>query len=318
MSQTLNLNTIVLEQIDFNDASFSISPERVVPDDTLMRSVARYGILHPPVVREKEPGVYAIVAGRKRLLALKAGDTGKTCACLVVSRQVPEAEVFHVLLAETRLTRELTAAEKAILLRKTAEIADESQLIKEFLPCLNLAPHSFALQQTLKLLDLEEPIFCAMHHGQISETVGHELVSLPPPDRMALFRTMTSLRLSFSNQKKLLYMCRELASRDNTSIAALLDTGEVHEILQHPEANPPQKTKNLMHWLHRKHMPRSTRAAAEFSRFVADLQLPPHVTVTHTPSFEDDTITLSISFPDRKSLQNTWKQIKHAKHDSGN
>jgi hypothetical protein len=92
----------------------------------------------------------------------------------------------------------------------------------------------------------------------------------------------------------------------------------VQSILQHQDANPPQKTKNLMLWLYRRHMPRAQQAEEEFNRFISALQLPQNVSVGHTPFFEDDAMTLAITFPNRKSLQEAWKKIRHATDSTDN
>lgn len=319
MLPVLNLQNIALPQIDFGDFSYCLSPERdAVPDKTLRMSIERCGILHPPLVRELTPGCYTVVTGRQRLLALRTLHADSTCPCLVISRLVPKVDVFSLLLEEIQLRRELTAVEKALFLQKFSAIADERPMIREFLPRLGLAPNSFSVTQTLKLLALEDPILHSLHHGEIHETVAQDLLVLAPQDRMALWELITSLHLSVNYQKKLLTMCRELASRDNTDIAALLDNAAVREILQHREANPPQKTKNLMLWLSRRHMPRSTQAEEEFGRFMAAMQLPKNVSVAHTPFFEDDAMTLSITFPNKKSLQQAWGKIRHATHNDTN
>ena len=319
MDPILNAKNISLSQIDFEAFDYSLSPELdAAPPEALYESIARHGILHPPLVRELDSGLYTVVAGRKRLLVLRSLHTERTCICLVISRRVPEVDVFSLLLEESQLTRQLSTVEKAIFLQKITAIADERQIISKFLPLLGLAPHSSSLKQSLKLMDLEEPVLRSLHHGQISETVAHDLLSMAARDRMTLAAIIVALRLSFSNQKKLLNMCRELASRSNTSIGALLDDNEVHDILQHPDANPPQKTKNLMLWLSRRHMPRSGQAKEEFSRFIAAMHLPRNVSVEHTPFFEDDSMTLSITFPNRESLQHAWEKMRYATDNNEN
>jgi beta-mannanase len=73
-----------------------------------------------------------------------------------------------------------------------------------------------------------------------------------------------------------------------------------------------------MNWLSRKYMPRSSQAEDEFKRFIASMQLPRNVSVDHTPFFEDDSVTLSISFSNTKSVQNAWKKIKNAIRNKNN
>ena len=319
MNLVLTFKDISLAHIDFEDFSYSISPDRdITPDDTLNTSIGRYGILHPPLVRKNNSGLYTIITGRKRLLTFRSLHTENMCSCLVIPDQIPEIDVFHVLLEEIQLSRQLTMVEKAIFLQKATAITDEIHIIQEFLPRLGLAPKSFSIQQALTLFDLEDQILHGIHHGQIHESVAHDLMALSAQDRMALFEIITSLRLSGSYQKKLLSICRDLASRGNTSIAVLLNNEEVHDILHHQEANPPQKTKNLMSWLSRKHMPRYRQAAEEFRRLITAMQLPQNVSIAHTPFFEDDSMTLSITYPNRNSLQHAWEKIRHATHNNDN
>jgi hypothetical protein len=240
------------------------------------------------------------------------------CSCLVIPARIPEINVFHILLEEVQLTRQLTTAEKAIFLQKITGILDEPQIVNEFLPRLGLATNPFAIKQTLKLLDLEYPILRGIHYGYVNESVAREFISLRAQDRTILFEIIISLRLSSNYQKKMLNICRELASRENIKIATLLHNDEVQGILHHKDANPPQKTKKLMTWLSGKYMPRSRQAEKEFKHFTTAMQLPPNVSVEHTPFFEDDSMTLSITFTNRISLQHAWKKIKHAIHSSDN
>jgi len=319
MPLILTIQNITLSQVDFDDFSYSISPMHEIEiDEALRGSITRYGILHPPIIRKNNSGLYSIVAGRKRLYVLRSLQKKGTCCCLTLSHQAPEIEVFRILLAEVQLDRQLTIIEKAIFLQKITPLADERQVAKEFMPRLSLAPDTFTIKQTIKLLKLEDPIIFGMHQGFVNETIAHDFVSLSVRDRATLFEIIASLRPSFSNQKKLVNICRELAGRENTSIAALLDNHEVYAILHHQDANPPQKTKSLMTWLSCKHKPRTLQAKEEFSRFISAIRLPENVSVAHTPFFEDDAVTLSITFRNRESLQKTWEKIKHATRDNDN
>jgi len=314
----LTLKNITLLQIDFNNLSYSIHPKPDSDvDESLKRSIARYGILHPPILRETTSGSYVIVTGRKRLNVLHSLNI-KGTGCLVIPIEFPEIELFHILLEEVQLIRQLTITEKAIFLQKLAPIAGKQQIIKEFMPRLGLAPNPLTRKQILKLLDLENPILLGLYRGEVTEAVAPALVSFSVEDRSILFDIITSLKLSFSNQKKLVHICRELTDREKVSVAELLDNSEVQAILHHQDTNPPQKTKKLMIWLSERYKPRFTAAEEDFNHFITAIRLPKNVSVTHTPFFEDDTVTLAITFRNRKSLQNTWEKIKHATSDTDN
>jgi ParB family chromosome partitioning protein len=317
----MNLNAcpraLQISLIDFTDFSYAISPERdIILDETFIKSIAKHGILHPPIIRKTDSGSHVIVTGRKRLLAFRSlFPAARTCCFLVIPPKVPEIDVYSVLLEDIRIARQLTPVEKALLLKKISALADVEHIVSEFLPRMDLSPDPFHIRQSLKLLALEEPIIHAIHRGMVHETVARDITSLSSTDRMALFHLITSLRLSISYQKKLVTICRDIAGREGISIAEVLENPEAVSILNHPGTNPPQKTKNLMTWLTRKHAPRSSQAEAEFTGFVAEMQLPGKATIQHTPSFEDEAVTLSISFSNRKSLQETWEKIKNALYE---
>jgi ParB-like chromosome segregation protein Spo0J len=310
MTAPLACKKIPLASIDFGDQSYAITPGADPDfDDNLALSIAGFGILHPPLVKETSSGSYRIVAGRKRLLAARSLQKENSCCCLVVPRHTSEVETFSLLLEETGVNRPLTLAEKAIFLQKTAPHTDKEFMVREFLPRLGIAPRHFAMQQTLRICNLEKKILRALHQGMLSEKSGWEFLQLQARDRLALFEIINGLRLGGSYQKKLLAMAKDLAGRSGTSIADLLACESVAAILHHLEANPPQKTKMLMHWLRRQHMERYSRAGDEFNRFAGAMQLPPNVSLTPAPAFEDESLTLSIIFPNRKSLQHAWKKV---------
>ena len=314
MNQHICPKSLDTSLIDFDDFSYSISPDReIILEDSVAKSIAMYGILHPPLIVQKtNTKSYVIVAGRKRLFACRTFfPDEKSCCCMIIPAQMPELDIFSILLEEILTSRKLTPIEKAIFLQKISPLADKKHIAKKFLPRLNLPPDPFYIKQSVMLLDLEEPIIHAIHQGLITEKITGEIASLSAEDRLAVFHIISSLHPSASNQKKLIDICRELASRENSTIAAILENKDARDILNHQEANPPQKTKNLMNWLSRKHMPRSSSAADEFKRFAASMHLPENVSLTHTPFFEDDSVTLSINFSNRKPVQNVWKKIKN-------
>ena len=320
MNQQICPKSLDTSLIDFADFSYSISPDReIVLDKSFTKSITRYGILHPPLVKEREPDSYVIVTGRKRLFAFRTlFPEEKMCICRITPAQMPEINIFSILLEEVLTNRQLTPIEKAIFLQKISPLIDEKFIAKEFLPRIGLPPDPFYFRQSVTLLKLEEPLIRAIHQGNINEIVAQDIVSLAAKDRLAVYHIMSYLQFSVSNQKKLLNICRELASREDTTIAAILKDTGVQEILNHKDANPPQKTKNLMSWLSRKYMPRNSQAEDEFKRFAASMRLPQNVSVDHTPYFEDDSVTLSITFSNREAVQNAWKTIKDTIRDQDN
>ncbi|MCK9295895.1 MAG: hypothetical protein M0P70_12505 [Desulfobulbaceae bacterium] len=308
----MHISRVSISHIDFSDDSFSLVPPflpSLVPA-ALVESVRRCGILHPPVVREKSASSFTIVTGKKRLLAAIEIFGGASCDCLKLTEKTDGIDVLAICLEDALLSRPLTPVERAVFFHKALALIDEQELAARFLPLMGLSPSVYHIQRDLRLLDLEEPLVLALHQGILDDKVAYELGKLSFSDRLALFEVINTLHLSLGNQKKLAITCRELAARNNTTISALLHKREVDDIINHGEANSPQKTANLMKWLSGERFPRLSQAEKEFQHFIAGLALPDQARVEHSPSFEKDELIFTLSCANRQEFLAIWQKIK--------
>lgn len=309
MPPALRSSLVNFQNIDFQDTSNSLTPEGAHPPSAdLLLSIARTGILHPPILREQGRARLQIIAGRRRLLAAQATLQSASAICLVLPGENTATDTLAISLEETILRGNITVVEQAIFFHKILDHMNEEEACR-FLPALGLEPHPHHIRKLLKLLQLEEHLLLALHEGFLQEGVAQELLRLSFTDRMTLFEFMELLRLSASNQRKLTSVCRELAGRANTPIMALLGRAEVREILNVANSNVPQKTMKLMQWLTSQRFPRLSEAEQEFRTFSASLGLPANVSLGHALSFEQDTLDLAISFKNRAELCRIWPRI---------
>jgi ParB family chromosome partitioning protein len=308
------LKSLNISLIDFNDFSYALSPDREInPEKSLVESIAENGIIHPPAVKKTTAGTYVIVSGRKRLHAFRSiFPEEQSCFCIIFSETAPEIDVCSYLLEEIIIRRQLTPVEKGIFLRKVSSLIDEKSITDKFLSRLGMPRDPMQITHGQMLLDLDAPLVRALHRGNLHESVAQDLLALSSDDRLAIYGVISALKLGVNYQKKLIMICRELAGREQKPIGSLLAEDDVREILNHREANSPQKAKNLMNLLRRKYKPRSSQAEEEFNHFVSSLQLPENISVTHTPSFEDDLLTLAITVSDKKLLLKILSKIEDA------
>lgn len=309
MPLQLRATRLPLDQIDLDDDTFALTiPGTEENDPSLEASIARTDILHPPIVQEKGNSSYRVVAGRKRLRAVSASRTA--CDCLVLAANTGPANTLAVALEETCISRQPTALEKAIFLKKALQWLEEEEVAKRFLPLLGAKGEVYQLKRFLKILELEEPLLLAVHNGSLDDGVARDLGDVPFGDRMALFDLIDLLKLSVSNQKKLVSGCREMAKRHDTTIINVLDDQQLRAILAHEASNPPQKAGQLMAWLTSIRSPRLQEAEKEFRAFRGKLDLPKQVDLHHTQSFEKDTMTLEIEFANGEQLQKQWPALR--------
>lgn len=311
MAEDRQIKRIRFSQIDFADTTYSLAPFAGEQENPGLReSIARAGLLHPPIIKENYTPAFQIIAGRTRLHMLRDTFAARECPCIILPRDIDKISLYTILLEETLLFRPLSPLEKAVFFTNILQTIDIKQAADRFLPRFGLAPNPYHIKRLLSLLDLEEPLLDKVHTGMLSEKTALELTLLSFRDRMAIFETINQLQLSVGKQQQLLLACKELSGRTHTAIADILSCPEVNEILNHPRANPPQKSTQLMTWLTRQRFPRLSAAEQKFKTLTESLGLPSGAVLSHSLSFEKDAVTLSLRFSNETDFLKTWQKIK--------
>lgn len=300
---------IPIKEINFDDDTFLLIPpgQQTIPAD-LEQSIKRTGILHPPIVREITEKSFQIISGKKRLLIMQKSGV-ISCDCLMMPTSASTLDGLAIALEEIIISRKINPLERALFFQKVLKEIEINEAAKRFLPLLGFSAQPGLIQRCIALLNLEDPLVAALYRDDLDEKVALELGKLYFGDRMALFEVITFLQLSVGNQKKLTISCRELSIRGNTSIRQVLSDPEAEAILNHPEANRPQKARNLMAWINRQRFPRLTEAEKEFRHLCGGLHLPKEISLSHSPSFEKDELTLSITIQNQAALKKLYPKL---------
>jgi ParB-like chromosome segregation protein Spo0J len=303
---------ILPSRIDLDDLAFCLAPVgREKISAQLRDSVARCGLIPPPLLTSRDDGKFTVVAGHARLRAFQLIPGAKLGGCLVLPATTPPAILLTLALQDILLRRPATLLEKAICWQKAVDCMGKERAAREFGPQLELT-RQLTPARLEKIATLDPKMQEALQAGRLEPKTLFKLMDLDRPDGDILFATIEHLRPSSSNQRKLIEHCLELHHRRKQRIAALLAEPECLAIINHPEANPPQKTAMLMSWLTGQCFPRLTEAEKEFRSFVGKLQLPKWATIEHTPSFEQDSLKLTIDFTDQARLAEKWPTIRQA------
>jgi ParB family chromosome partitioning protein len=304
---------IPLDQIDPADLTFHLAPgENEEISARLRASISRCGIIHPPILKAKGSDTgFTIVTGRKWIMAIRQILDADYCGCLLMPADTPAQDLLAMALQEILLTRPATPIEKAICWQKWAALLGHDRALAEYGPLLELSGQ-LTPARLGKILSLGHETQKALHNGALELKICLKLLDMKQPDREALFGIIAQLRLSSSNQRKLVDLCRELAKRRALSIAAVLAEPEFLEIINQPDANPPQQTVMLMNRLAGLCYPRLTEAKQDFQGFVNKLALPKGVAIEHATSFEKDSLKMTIEFTERNQLAERWPAIRQA------
>ncbi|MFH0780791.1 MAG: hypothetical protein V2B20_02420 [Pseudomonadota bacterium] len=256
------------------------------------------GILHKPILLAREGNSFDILCGFKRLLfALSITHQIECVECLVFAKDIEAKIILDTLLTEQSLSKPLSLAEKARFVEICSRFLSHRDIVSVYLERLQLRKQISTIGELENILRQDPMIIAEIHNGRLQEKMVAEILRLPAnSDRIAIVRFFRALALGDSKQKRFFGFIRDLAFRQNSPLAEYLTSPPVSEILTHPVLNVPQKIQHLNIYLQQQLCPMYAKAEEDFACQVRDLQLPPQCTISHSPSFEKDTVTLSITF----------------------
>lgn len=311
MPPTAILRTVDLREIEISE-EWSLHPflASEPPATALVESIARVGVLRPPVLLQLSTENYQILCGRARLRTLNAGSSDiRSTPCLIISEDSSPQQILSYIIEDQSLSGTLSAMEKACFFSYCLKYMDNKEIASHFLPIFNekIQPHT--IRKLLELLKLEPDIQISVHNGSIGEKTAADLLKMSSGDRQLLHTVFMNLKLGGGKQKRLLSLCRDLAYREETTITELLRKPAFSEILTHPEMNQPQKAAVLLSSMQKMLFPQSISAEELFRKKVTAMKLPATCRVTHALSFETDAVSLTMDFKTLTEMERQLPQI---------
>ena len=313
MIPQLFCNPIPCAEILLNDNEYHIRPtDNTLPDSNLKKNICQTGILHPPLLQKITDKSYIILSGRKRILAgISLGM--REIPCLIMAKQANSMLKWQTILSHALIGSRLSIIEQAIFFSKAEpQLTIEEQL--DLLPLLNLKPQQYILQELAKYLTLAPITIHALHTGILQEKIGKKLVKLCFDDQEMVVNLVRYYKLGGSKQKKLVSSAIDLVMRSGRPFREILDTWE----RKHPAkaSNRPQRAMALLSWLESQCFPGRTSAQKEFEKFQRQLHMPGNAGVRPSPSFEDETLTLSLTFNNKHDFLRNWEAIQNILMDA--
>lgn len=294
----LSHRLIPLASIDLTITKWNLHPWecQLLPVE-LQASLSCCGVLHPPIVLEDSTNTFALVSGVRRIEFIKKLKELTQINCLVIDKDAPPSFILDLILAEQSTAGPLSLAEKARFIEIACRLSTPENIMNAFQKKLRLKGGRSTIPNLLKILDQEEIIIREIHAGRIQDRMVTELFSLPEEaDRLAMALLFINLKMGDGQQKKFFYLIRDIAFREGLSIGSFLQQPDIVEILEHKMMNIPQKIQHLGNMLQHAAAPTSAAAEQAFALQVKGLQLPASHSIAHSPFFEKDEVTLSITF----------------------
>ena len=100
MNFTSQILLVPLSAIDHEDRAYSLTLWEESPDENLLTSIKRFGILHPPILHKNGNNSYRIITGNKRITAARHLAQEDSVLCRVIPENTKQTTIFSLLLEE--------------------------------------------------------------------------------------------------------------------------------------------------------------------------------------------------------------------------
>lgn len=289
-----SIQTISLEEIDFSDETFSINFRPNLQG--LRSSIEKIGLIQPILLRRRSGG-YQIVCGFRRLCILRELSWSQVPA-IVVGEERDDLQLFEISIQENLTTRGFNPIEKAMVIDKLIRKfrVEPSEVIQSYLPLLSLEPNEKILNTYLSLAQMEEEVKEYILKEEVSRTNIRKLSTFSGEDRKMLIPFLSSLKLGENRFREILNLLDEIARRDRRSIGEIVQRSELQTILSREELTPSQKTDRVKKILLELRYPRLTELERTFEERMKNLNLPPNISLFHSPFFEGKEWRIELRF----------------------
>lgn len=288
------------DRLDFPDPLLrSLYP---APDANIQDQVQEFGLLQPLPVLEQPHGIFHLLAGFNFLPVLRQLQVREVAGAIWPS-DTPVLHLYALQILHGLSTLHTSPILQAHLLNRAQQHLDDESL-RRLLSLMGHKPQRSKLQELTALLHLHPKVVLALHQGALSPRTAKLLARLSPADQQTLVELINRLHPGGSKQQKLVEMLCELRLRLQLPMDELIPPWWD----EHTEDadNLPQQLNTLLRQLHERCAPHSTQAEKAFQRLLQHLNPPSHIRIDHSPSFEDESMEVTIRFADQAELQHHW------------
>ena len=291
---------VEISDIDLNPGPFCMSFNFSL--EQLKSSIERFGVLNAPYVIKGSDSRYTVVAGYRRLLAIRELGWPEVL-CHVLPGNFPPLEALLLNLHDNIIHRKMNEIEKAMVLERLNRYVKQEALMKEFMPMLGIPANKQNLDILLQVPELEEQLRISIATQRISLRVAGLMMTLNSHDRLKINELFTVLKLSFNQQWEVIQWIVEIASREGRPPKEILEDDALTEIVHDSTMSNPIKSKTIVKMLRRRRFPSLVKAENAFKKGVSKLALPKGVKIIPPPFFENRNYRLEIGFSQGKDLQ---------------
>ncbi len=303
-----SLAKVALDDINAKDNSFRITTTRDKP--SLLESIDKVGVLVPPALRRQNSG-WIIISGFRRIKACRQAGH-KTVAARLIADDLPPLDCFRLAVIENISQRPLNLIETARVFGQLRRLCRSAQDFTDELVQLGLPASPAMIDKFDRLRCLGVDLQDAVLDGVIGLNVALTIGAMPMADQNAAHELFTRIPMSVSKQRDVLALSHDIAGRDRKSVAAVVLSARIREIVEDGEMDGNTKTDTIRRHLKKIRYPHLSSAESRFHEALSLLKLGPHMRIDPPEGFEGPTYTLTLRFKSRRDLDRAHQKLGSA------
>jgi ParB family chromosome partitioning protein len=273
---------------------FDISP--------LTNSIKTIGLINSPFVAKNREGRFDIVAGYRRIRALRALKY-KDVPCMDLSDSgLSGLEKLLFNIFDNITIRNFNDVEKGMVLRGLMQYMSKQHIEKHYMGFLGINNPKY-LDILIRIEELDQDTKRSIANGALSINALALIMDLDKSSRLAVLKWITELRLNFNQQLKYIAYVTDISNKEGKSIAEIMKDDKFLAVLKENKLNTPQKAKKVLELLRSWLFPFLCTCEKRFEKHIRQLGLPDGVKISHSPFFEDNTCRLEVTFDSGAELK---------------
>jgi len=291
---------VPISQIDITDDTCCLSLH-IDPTD-LVSAIQAVGLINPPVLIQKDNGVYGIVCGFRRIGACRSLGWTEIHG-RVLGKGLSELDLLKLAILDNRSHRPLNVVEQAQGVQKLSPHIPAKNRLEVLSSLLGFPPNRKVYSKISALCRLPEVMLVGLLQGALSFEAAVDLSRLAPDEAMAFFEVLGRLKLSQNKQREIIRLTQEIAMREDHQSARVLQCADVKAILDSHDLNRNEKGAMLRAYLKRRRFPALVEAEEKFLKELRALKLNENTHITPPPYFEGDSYTLRMTFKNLEDFE---------------
>ncbi|MFH1630278.1 MAG: ParB N-terminal domain-containing protein [Pseudomonadota bacterium] len=270
----------------------------------LIQSIENVDLINPPILRKDNQGNITIIAGYRRIKAMKSLKRGRAACRILSGRDISPLKCLQLNLYDNLSIRTLNQVEKAMILTRLSSLVSRDETMAYYMPLLGLPSNEETLLFFLRVerdLGKTEKEFLAQ--GRLSLQATKMLLEVDEASRSAILGFLSDIKLNTNQQTQYIDYLIDLAHIECKSIPQILGEKVLTGICSDTHMNGPQKGRAILRNLRARRNPSLVSAEKRFNKTLSGLNLPVGVQVNAPPYFEGTDYRLEVLFKEGKDLR---------------